>query len=189
MNSLFPDEFPVFPPGFKYLPNFLTVEQETDLLEIISHLQLHTFIFQGFEARRKVASFGYDYHFQNRELKKGEPIPSAFKPLISKVSALIKKEPAEIDELLVTEYPPGAVINWHRDAPPFGLIAGISLLTDCIFKLKPHEKSRQKKGTTISLPVQRRSLYVMEGEAREEWQHSIAPVRSTRYSITLRTLK
>ena len=99
----------------------------------------------------------------------------------------LKKE--NIAELLVTEYPPGSVINWHRDAPPFDLIAGISLQSDCTFKLRPHEKEKQTRKATVSFKVGRRSLYVMEGEARTHWQHSIAPVKHLRYSITIRTLK
>jgi alkylated DNA repair dioxygenase AlkB len=98
-------------------------------------------------------------------------------------------DPKQIAELLVTEYPVGSVINWHRDAPPFEVIIGISLLSDCTFKLKPQEKIKQTRSATISFPVKRRSLYVMEGPSRSEWQHSIAPVKNQRYSITLRTLK
>ena len=83
----------------------------------------------------------------------------------------------------------GSVINWHRDAPPFDIIAGISLLSDCSFKLRPYDKTKRKRNTIISFPVQRRSLYIMEGVARSEWEHSIAAVKQLRYSITLRTLR
>lgn len=89
----------------------------------------------------------------------------------------------------MTEYSPGTVINWHRDAPPFDLIAGISIRGDCKFRLRPHDKTKQTRSSVISLPVNRRSLYIIQGPARSEWQHSIAPVKQTRYSITLRTLK
>jgi alkylated DNA repair dioxygenase AlkB len=92
-------------------------------------------------------------------------------------------------ELLLTEYPEGSVINWHRDAPPFGLIAGISLLSDCTFRLRPHDKAKQNRRSIISLPVRRRSLYIISESARTDWQHSIAPVKQTRFSITLRTLR
>jgi alkylated DNA repair dioxygenase AlkB len=180
---------PAFPPGFSYFPAFISEEEEKQLLEAISGISLHTFIFQGFEAKRKTASFGYDYSFDHRRLAKGKEIPSVFFPLIEKVAAHIGFKPADFTELLVTEYPVGSVINWHRDAPPFDLIAGISLASDCTFKLRPHEKEKQVRSATISLPVKRRSLYIMQGSAREEWQHSISPVKSVRYSITLRTLK
>ena len=90
---------------------------------------------------------------------------------------------------MIIEYPPGAVINWHRDAPPFDIIVGISLLSNCTFKLRPHEKEKQTRSSIISFPVERRSLYVMQGPSRTDWQHSTNPVKETRYSITLRTLR
>ena len=159
------------------------------MLEIILQMELHTFKFQGFEAKRKVASFGYDYSFEKASLSKGKDIPPAFGALIEKVSAHILILADQFAELLVTEYPVGSVINWHRDAPPFDVIAGISLLSDCIFRLRPHDKSKQGRSAIISFPVKRRSLYIIKDAARTDWQHSISPVKQTRYSITLRTLR
>ena len=188
MQTLFPIG-PELPEGFSYTPEFITIQEEKALCAEIMKMQLHAFHFQGYEAKRKVASFGYDYSFENRKLSKGNAIPLVFHPLVEKVAAHVSKTPDEFAEFLVTEYPEGAVINWHRDAPPFDLIAGISLLGDCQFKLRPHEKSQQTRKSIISLPVMRRSLYIMKGASRSEWQHSIAPVKQLRYSITLRTLK
>jgi alkylated DNA repair dioxygenase AlkB len=188
MNSLFPIEIP-FPVGFSYQEDFLTAEEEFGLLKEIEGLELHNMVFQGFEAKRRVASFGQDWSFEKRTLSKGRDIPAIFTPLINKLAMVVQQPSAAFKELLVTEYPPGSVINWHRDAPPFDLIAGISLLSDCTFRLKPYEKSRQVKGSLISFTVRRRSLYIMKNEAREEWQHSIMPVRQKRFSITVRTLR
>lgn len=188
MNTLFPIE-PHFPDGFQYIPGFITGAEERQLYDEIQKTTLHTFTFQGYEAKRKVASFGQDWSFERRELSKGKDIPAAFRPLIKKVAGHLSLPPEAFGELLVTEYPAGAVINWHRDAPPFDLIAGISLLSDAVFRLRPHQKEKQGRGSVISFPVQRRSLYVMAGPSRTEWQHSIAPVKQTRYSITLRTLR
>jgi alkylated DNA repair dioxygenase AlkB len=186
-NGLFPkDSF--MPRGFQYVEDFITAEEERGLLRALEDIPLHTFVFQGFEAKRKVESFGYDYSFDNRQLSKGKEIPDSFRWLISRVADFVKVEPGRIQELLLTEYPIGAVINWHRDAFPFELIAGISLAADCLFKLRPHEKEKQNRKSVISIPVRRRSLYVIQGEARLQWQHSIAPVKAVRYSITFRTL-
>ncbi|HEX8515009.1 MAG TPA: alpha-ketoglutarate-dependent dioxygenase AlkB [Bacteroidia bacterium] len=188
MDNLFSIE-PSYPKGFSYYPDFINREEEEKLLQLISGLSLHTFMFRGYEAKRKVASFGYDYHFDNRSLSKGTPIPDGFLPLLSKVAGFLSVPAPEFTELLVTEYPPGSVINWHRDAPPFDIIAGISLLSDCNFKLRPYDKTKQGRGSVLSIPVKRCSLYVMQGAAREEWEHSIAEMKTTRYSITLRTLR
>ena len=102
MDTLFPLD-PLYPGGFQYRENFITPAEEAGLLKLIATIPLHTFQFQGYEAKRRVAGFG---------------------------------ETADFAELLVTKYPPGSVINWHLDAPPFELIAGISPAADCIFKLK-----------------------------------------------------
>jgi len=188
MNTLFPLK-PILPDGFVYLPDFIDETEEASLLKEIEGIALHVFNFKGFEAKRKVASFGYDWNFDQQQLKKGKDIPPAFLPLIKKAATHLSINEADFAELLITEYPIGSVINWHRDAPPFDTIAGISLCSDCIFRLRPYDKKRQVRNAVISLPVQRRSLYIMRAEARQDWEHSTKPVTAKRYSITLRTLR
>lgn len=188
MNTLFSIP-PPYPPGFSYFPGFISEVEEQQLLQHITMVELHNFSFKGFVANRRIASFGYDYNFESGSLSKSSEIPEFFKPLINRVAKHLSIAATDFAELLVIEYPVGAVMNWHRDAPPFGIIAGISLLTDCTFKLRPQEKTKQTRSATISFPIHRRSLYVMEGEARTDWQHSVAPAKKVRYSITLRTLK
>jgi alkylated DNA repair dioxygenase AlkB len=188
MNTLFPIE-PAYPDGFSYVSDFISKEEEIELFKEISKVELHNFNFQGFEANRKVASFGYDYSFDNGALTRGKDIPATFNFLIAKVNKHLSLPANLFVELLITEYPLGSVINWHRDAPPFDIIAGVSLMADCTFRLRPQDKAQQGRGSIISFPVKRRSLYTIQGLARTEWQHSITPVKQTRYSITLRTLR
>lgn len=177
------------PEGFEYYPDFLNKQEEEDLIRIVSGYALETFIFQGYPAKRKVASFGFNYSFDKRQLSEGTPLPEEFMPLIGKAATFANVPQDAFRELLITEYPEGSVINWHRDAPPFDLIAGISLLSDCRFRLRPQAKELQTRNAVINIPVARRSLYLLKGPSRSEWQHSIAPVLTKRYSITLRTLR
>jgi alkylated DNA repair dioxygenase AlkB len=188
MLTLF-DQPPLLPEGFYYYPDFINQEEEQQLLAVVQQLELHVMMFQGYTAKRKVASFGYDYNFSTRKLTQGIPIPATFNQVIERVAEQLLINRNQIAELLVTEYPVGSVINWHRDAPPFESIAGISLATDCIFKLRPYDKSLQSRKAVVSLPVKQRSLYIMQGAARTDWEHSTAPVHNIRYSITFRTLK
>lgn len=185
--SLFPLE-PIFPPGFRYLPDFISLEEEQGLLELLADARFHSFVFQGDEAKRRMASFDYDWKFDERRLQKGADIPVVFRPIISKVAAVIGVAPAALAELLLTEYPTGSVTNWHRDAPPFEIVAGISLQSDCIFRLKPYDKALQSRSSLVTFPLLRHSLYIMQGPSRWDWQHSIPAVKQTRYSITFRTL-
>lgn len=188
MMSLFSTP-PVFPEGFAYYPDFISEDEERKLLEHISSIDLQALIFQGFEAKRRVKSFGYDYHFDKRQISPGIPIPQGFDFLIEKVADFFSMQTSDLAEILVTEYPPGSVINWHRDAPPFDIVIGISLLSNCVFKLRPYDKALRTRKSTVSLDVLRRSVYILKGASRSDWEHSIAPVKETRYSVTLRTLR
>jgi alkylated DNA repair dioxygenase AlkB len=188
MNALFPIEN-VFPEGFNYFPDFLIEDEETELCKEIEKIELHNLSYHGYKANRKTASFGYDYNFENNKLTKGKDFPAAFDFIVDKTAKYLSITKESFAEMLITEYPPGAVINWHRDVPQFDLIAGISLRTGCTFKLRPYDKAQQTRASVISFPVQRRSLYTMQNAARWNWQHSIAPVKQTRYSITFRTFK
>ena len=188
MLTLFPTG-PVLPDGFSYTPSFLAKEEEQQLLQLIGGIELRSFVFQGYEARRKAANFGLDWSFEKRTLSKGKEIPAGFRGLIEKVAVQLSLRPEDFAELLILEYPVGAVINWHRDAPPFGLIAGISLLSDTRFRLRPYDKTKQSRASVVKLDIAPRSLYVMQGQARSEWEHSTTPAKQLRYSITLRTLR
>lgn len=179
---------PELPSGFEYYPDFLSSDEQSFLISCIQQYQLSKFVFHGYEAKRKAKSFGLDYSFTNKSLTEGDPIPVEFLEVIRKVSAKINVDHSSIKELLILEYPVGSVINWHRDAPPFDIIAGISLAAPCIFKLRPYNKQNRKRSSTISLEVLPGSLYIMKGESRQQWEHSTAPVDKVRYSITFRTL-
>lgn len=188
MLTLF-DELPVLPEGFHYYPDFITQAEEQQLMAAIQQLELHAMVFHQYTAKRKVASFGYDYNFSTRKLTKGMAIPDSFNWIIDRVAEQLFTSRDRIAELLITEYPIESVINWHRDAPPFETIAGISLGADCTFKLRPYDKSLRSGKFITSLTVRQRSLYIMQGPAREAWEHSITPVAAVRYSITFRTLR
>lgn len=188
MLTLF-DISPVLPQGFTYQRDFLTVDEESLLTREIGQLDLHNMKFHAYEAKRKVLSFGMGWSFTEQALKKGEPIPGAFDFLLEKISAYTGIPRENIAQFLITEYPVGSVINWHRDAPPFETIIGISLQADCTFKLRPQDKERQTRSATISLPVHRHSIYTMTGIAKNEWQHATAPLDTVRYSLTFRTIK
>jgi alkylated DNA repair dioxygenase AlkB len=188
MNTLFAIE-PKGPPGFRYFPEFISARQEEELINLIAQTELRAMQFHGYEAKRKVSSFGYEWSFEKRVLSKGRQIPESFYWLLEKVAEKLQINVEKFAELLLTEYPAASVINWHRDAPPFDEIAGISLHSDCTMRFRPHQKAAQGRRAIITLPLESRSLYLIEGAARTDWEHSIPAVSNVRYSITLRTLK
>ena len=94
--------------------------------------------------------------------------------------------PEQLPHVLVTEYTPGTPIGWHRDKAVFEDVIGISLLSPCTFRF------RRKSGNAwerYKLHLQPRSVYLLRGPARTQWEHSIPAVDSLRYSITFRSLR
>jgi alkylated DNA repair dioxygenase AlkB len=174
------------PEGFSYHPDVLDGAEEQSLLALARTLPLAEMRFHGFVARRRTAHFGWVYSFDGVVLEPGPPIPEPLLSLRDRIAALAGQDPAVFEEALVTEYPPGATIGWHRDARPFGpVVLGISLESPCRFRFRPRGASAREAFTQVLAP---RSAYVMAGPSRTEWEHQIPPVQQTRFSISFRSL-
>jgi alkylated DNA repair protein (DNA oxidative demethylase) len=156
------------------------------LLEAFRTLAFSDVVMRGRVARRRVAHFGWRYGYDSWRVEPGPPIPSALLPLRSGAAALLDVTDEALAEVLVTTYPPGAGIGWHRDAPPFGEVVGVSLLGACRMRF---QRGQGEARETRMIELAPRSAYVLHGDARWRWQHSIPPTKSARYSITFRTLR
>ena len=185
MRSLFDTDVPVIE-GFRYQREFISRDEEAALLREIERLRFGTVVFRGYEARRRVVQFGWDYSFDTRRARPAMPLPAFLAPLQQRAGTLIGLEAHRLEEALITEYQPGAAMGWHRDAPPFGIVIGISLLSAVKMNLKPMRGGRKD---LVSIELEPRSVYVFDGPARAEWQHSIPVVKALRYSITFRTIR
>lgn len=174
-----------FPAGFQYRPDFLARDEESVLIETLQSLEFKNFDFHGFEGKRRVLFYGWRYEFGPGGLQKADEIPAFLLPLRERVAKLAALPPHELQHVLLTEYPAGAPIGWHRDKAVFGDVVGISLASSCTLRF------RRKCGTRwerASLTVEPRSAYLLRGAARSAWEHSIPPVQNLRYSITFRSL-
>jgi alkylated DNA repair protein (DNA oxidative demethylase) len=183
--SLFDDLKPL-PEGFLYRPDFITAEEERALLETIAALEFHQVQMRGVIARRRVIQYGWKYKFDRTRLTPGPSLPEFLLPLRDRAAALAAVAPDALSEALLTEYQPGAPIGWHRDAPGFGIVIGISLRAPCRFRFR---RRAGRDVERITLTLEPRSIYVLAGAARTEWEHSIPEVDTLRYSITFRTLR
>ena len=175
------------PEGFGYRSDFLTVDEERDLVQQISALEFSEVRMHGVAARRRTAHFGWLYGYESYRLTPGPPVPAFLEPIRERAAPLLGVAARHLEEALVTEYTPGATIGWHRDAPMFGpAVVGISLLAPCRMRFR---RKRGDAWETFAAVLEPRSAYVLSGPARTAWQHSIPPTRELRYSITFRTLR
>ncbi|MBA2651728.1 MAG: alpha-ketoglutarate-dependent dioxygenase AlkB [Tatlockia sp.] len=172
--------------GFAYYPDFISLEEENLLLKKVKRLNWQKIIMYKQTAKRRVVHFGMDYSYSNRKIQPTRSAPPFLQPFIQRAASLIKVNPEELAEILITEYPIGAQIGWHRDSPVFDQIIGLSLLNSCQIKFR---LKNDQVNESFSANLEPRSAYLLSGTLRELWEHSISPVKSPRYSITLRTLK
>ena len=183
------------PEGFDYRREFLTVSEERALLETVGALAFSAVELRGVVARRRTVHYGWTYGYYARRAEPGPPVPDYLLPFRDRVAAWAGITPDAFVEALVTEYPAGAPIGWHRDAPQFGdVIGGLSLGSAVRMKFRPYVspgavRDGGARRTTHEIELEPRSAYLITGVARREFEHTIPPVAELRYSITFRTLR
>jgi alkylated DNA repair dioxygenase AlkB len=181
------------PDGFHYRNDFIDIEEETELVEEISRIEFSTFEMRGVVARRRVAFFGRSYDAGAAPTR---PLPAFLMPLREKAASWAGVDAAALEMALVNEYPPGAPIGWHRDAPQYGNVAGVSLLSPCRMRFRPYARpgahaspAGGRRVATHAITLERRSGYLLTGESRNAYEHHIPAVATLRYSITFRTMR
>jgi alkylated DNA repair dioxygenase AlkB len=173
------------PGGLRYERDFITPEEEAELLAQIGRLPLREAKYKAYTAKRRIAVFGSAYDFETYELGPAPPIPPFLHPLRNRISSLVSIPVDAFPHALINEYRPGTQLGWHRDVPEFELVVGVSLAGAgrMRFRRYPPEKGAR----VFVLDLEPRSVYVLRDEIRWRWQHSVAPAKELRYSVTFRT--
>lgn len=183
--SLF-DLPPSLPEGLRYAEDALTPDEAARLVEAFADLPFQAFDFHGFKGNRRIVSYGSRYDFSASRLAEAEPIPDFLQPARRAAAAFAGLDFDALEHAMVTEYAPGAGIGWHRDRPEFDKVVGLSFGAAATLRLRRREGTGW---TRAALPLAPRSVYLLDGAARLDWQHSIAPGDRLRYSITFRSLR
>ncbi|HKP15179.1 MAG TPA: alpha-ketoglutarate-dependent dioxygenase AlkB [Gemmatimonadaceae bacterium] len=184
--DLFGAPQPAWPDGFRYEAEVIDASKEATVLERVRALPFRDFEFQGYTAKRRVISFGWQYDFGARRLLEADDMPEFLRELREHAARFARMPADALQHVLVMEYGPGAAIGWHRDKEVFGQVVGISLLSACTFRLRRASDTGWER---VSLTAQPRSAYLLSGEARDEWEHSIPGVEQLRYSVTFRNVR
>jgi len=172
-------------PGLGYAADFVSPEQESQLIAALDRTELAPFRFQGWLGKRLTASFGWRYDFGDASFTQGMPLPDWLLPLRDQAAAFAGLRPEEFAHALLIRYDPGAGIGWHRDRPVFEHIVGISLGNATTMRFRRRRAGGFDRFAARLAP---RSVYHLAGEVRHQWEHSIAPMDVPRWSITFRSL-
>ena len=158
-------------PGLTYIPDFISCEEETALLESIDNAPWRH------DLKRRVQHYGYHYDYKARAVTAEAylgPLPAWLQPLAQRLKTdnLFPRLP---DQAIVNDYLPGQGIAPHIDCAPCfdNTIASLTLGSAAMMQFThPATKERQ------AIYLKERSLIVLSGTARYEWQHGI-PARKS----------
>lgn len=148
--------------GLTYIKNFISVEEETLLLEFINKETWLT------DLKRRVQHYGYKYDYKKRNIDLSMfigSLPEWSKFLTDKFVSL---NMLNADQLIVNEYLVGQGISDHIDCEPcFGEnIISISLGSTCVMNFKNGIEKEE-------LFLEQGSLLLLSGDARYKWTHGI----------------
>lgn len=177
---------PDVPDGLSVQDEIIDQHEEAALIAAIDAAPLEPFRFQGWTGKRLTASYGWHYDFDHARFAEAEPLPAWLLPVRDRAAALAHLPAEALVHALLIRYDPGAGIGWHRDRPVFEHVVGVSLGAPAVMRLRRRQGSRFERK---QLPLAPRAAYHLTGPARWEWEHSIAPIDETRWSITLRSLR
>jgi alkylated DNA repair dioxygenase AlkB len=178
------------PEGFVYRTEFITPQEEAALLADIRALPFEEAKYKEYTARRRTVSYGGQYDYTLNKLEAAPSIPAFLWALREQVAGWAGVPADKFVHGLVSEYRPGTPLGWHRDIPNFEVIVGVSLGGAARMRLRPYRPGeKQRREDVIALELEPRSAYIIRGEARWGWQHSVSPTKELRYSITFRTAR
>ncbi|WP_025144351.1 alpha-ketoglutarate-dependent dioxygenase AlkB [Pedobacter jeongneungensis] len=157
---------PVPIPGLDYREDFITPEEEDNLLANIAAEP-----WLG-DLKRRVQHYGWKYDYRARSLDYNMylgPLPVWIEVIADKLiqQGLIKECP---DQVIINEYKPGQGIANHVDCEPcFGdTIISLSLGSACTMNFI--ESLSKQKREVILKP---RSVVAISAQARYDWSHGI----------------
>lgn len=173
------------------VPGLVRVEDavsEGEARAIEAHIDaapLAPFEFGQWRGKRLTVNYGSAYDYQRARPKEAPPLPEWLIALRERLAPQVGRDPSPFVQGLLIRYDPGAGIGWHRDRPQYGEVLGLSLSHPATLRLRRRTPDGFER-RSVELPP--RSLYLLTGEVREQWEHSIAPMDAVRRSVTLRTM-
>ena len=183
LPGLFSDDFGLS--GLMLREALISEDQEAQLVQRAALEPLAPFEFQGWLGRRHTRSYGWTFDFGRNRLVRDDPIPDWLLLLRDQAAIFSGVQAEALAHVLLTRYDPGAGIGWHKDRPSFDHVVGVSLGAPCILRLRRRTATGFRR---LKVPLAPRGAYHLSGEARHAWEHSIAPMQETRWSITFRSL-
>ena len=170
-----------WPEGFAYREAVMSPDEERVLAEWFALLPVTSLGFRGLLGWRRVISCGWRYDGTGRGRPPNDGLPGLLLPLRDRAAEIADVAVQSLQQVLVTEIPPGAALGWRRDRFRLADVIILSFLTPCTLRLRRVDEHGWEER---SLEVMPRSAYLLRGPSRRDWQHSTRPVGELRFMVT-----
>lgn len=151
-------------PGLLLYPDFISESME---VELIREIDAQTWVV---DYNRRLQYYGYRNELEAPYDLIQIPVPMP--PMIRQLSQMIVEQKIvsmQPDQVIINEYAPGEGLKPHKDRNYFeNQICGVNLGSGCIMRF-----IKIAGGDVQDVPAPRRSVYVMQDDARYKWNHSI----------------
>jgi DNA oxidative demethylase len=131
------------------------------------------------------ASFGWRYDFDDASFAPAEAIPNRLLPLRAKAARFAGLRPGELVQALLIRYDPGAGKSAGTATGRCSSMFSASRSAPATMRFWRRRRGGFDRAAAV---LESRSIYNLTGEARHGWEHSIAPIEVTRWSVTFRSL-
>lgn len=171
--------------GLTHRPGVLPADELVGLADAIDAAPLTPFRFQQWTGLRLTASYGWHYDFEAGRVGRAEPMPDWLLAVRDVAAGVAGVPPDALVQALLTRYDPGAGIGWHRDRPVFEHVVGLSIGAPATLRFRRRNADGFDR---FAQDLRAGDAYHLTGAARWDWEHGIAPMDATRWSITFRSL-
>ena len=171
--------------GLSMCRDIIDKAEEAKLIAHMNDASLSPFRFHQWAGKRLTRSYGWSYDFAIGTFAPADPLPNWLADCKARAAEFAGLSASDLSQALLIRYDAGAGIGWHKDRPVFEHVVGISLGNPATLRLRRRGTAGFERARADLAP---RSIYHLSGEVRHEWEHSIAPIDTPRWSITFRSL-
>ena len=170
------------PPGFRMTTEIMTPEFEREIVAVIDSLEMTAYP-QPDLGRRYTRAYGWGYDSRTYELVPADPLPVELEPLRHVAAEFAGVGADDLEHCMISRFEPGAMIPWLRMRPIWNHLVGMPLGSAA-----PMEFRRSPEDAIVRVSAEPRSMYLLTGEARADYEHRFPATPHHRWCLWFRDL-